>query len=208
MSSNNKVTHIHDFRIPRLFPRRPKLHIQKFRYCDETHGAILNALLARVDKPNDLSVVLSQDFDRFRALMEKCDLGPRGRRYRETDMPTIRRCVDWVRAQALQHGALISTPNGLIRASGISFRNDEEATKWLDAMIIGRVQTRVSPWQHQDISTVQSLPAMETLYLSEEKSEEKSGYESYYESVQPTETSELLPDIFLSFKVPFTNPLF
>ncbi|RSL62701.1 hypothetical protein CEP53_004682 [Fusarium sp. AF-6] len=106
--------------------------------------------------------------------MEKCDLGPRGRRYRETNMPTIRRCVDWVRAQALQHGALISTPNGLVRASGISFGNDEEATKWLDAKIIGRVQARVSPWQHQGTSTVQSLPALETLSLSEEKSYDES----------------------------------
>ncbi|RSL54912.1 hypothetical protein CEP54_009615 [Fusarium duplospermum] len=172
MSPNSKLAHIHEFRIPRLFARRQKLHTRKFRYCDETHGAILNALLARADKPNDISVVLSQDFDRFRALMEKCNLGPRGRGYRKTNLPTIRRCIDWVRAQALQYGALVETPDGLVRPSGISFRNDEEATEWLDTKIIGRVQYCVSPSQHENISPVPSPPALETLSLSDDTSDD------------------------------------
>jgi hypothetical protein len=173
MSPDDKVVEINDFQIPRLFERRPKTNKRQFRYCDETHGAILNALLDRADGPNDLDAVLSQGFNRFQILMEKCNLGPRGRGYKKTTLPTIRRCVDWVRAQALLHGALISTPNGLVRVPGHSFKTDTEATEWLEAKITARARPRVSkrsrslPCQHQPTSPAESLPALETLSLSD-----------------------------------------
>lgn len=174
MSSPKDTIETHDFKIPRLFKERPKTNRRQFRYCDETHGAILNTLLDRADEANDLDAVLSQGFDEFQILMEKCNLGPRGRGYRKTTLPAIRRCVDWVRAQALLHGALISTPNGLARVPGHSFETDAEATVWLEAKITARARPPVSkisrnlPCQHQPTSPVQPLPVLEALSLSDD----------------------------------------
>lgn len=154
MAPNRKLAQIKDFPIPRLSDRRTKADKRRFQYCDEAHGAFLNALLDKADEPNNLGVVLNQGFNKFQILMEKCNLGPRSRRYK--NLPKIRRCVDWVRAQAIKHGALISEQNRLVR--GQSFESDAEATGWLEANLRGR---------RQPTSLDQSLPALDTLSLAD-----------------------------------------
>lgn len=170
MLLNTERPHIDDFPIPRIFATSPRNSRRQRRYCDETHGAILNALLDRADESNDIDVVLGRDFNRFQDLIRRCNLGPRG--YKRMTMPAIRRCIDWVRAKALQYGAVISTPNGLIRVPGHSFSTDADAAEWLEANIRGRVRPHVSTrprWQRQATSPAQSLPPLEALSLSDDE---------------------------------------
>ncbi|EEU44953.1 uncharacterized protein NECHADRAFT_85219 [Fusarium vanettenii 77-13-4] len=159
MAPNKKPAHIKVFPIPRLSDTRTETNGRRFQYCDETHGAILNALLDKADEPNNLGVVLNQGFDKFHILMQKCNLGPRDRWHRKTT--AIRDCVDWVRARAREHGALIFEQNRWVR--GRSFKSDAEATEWLDTKISGRARPT---------SLNQSLPALDTLSLADSEPDE------------------------------------
>lgn len=168
MAPNKKPAHIKVFPIPRLSDTRTETNGRQFQYCDETHGAILNALLDKADEPNNLGVVVKQDFNKFQILMQKCNLGPRDRWHRKPAMFTIRDCVDWVRARAREHGALISEQNRWVR--GRSFKSDAEATEWLD--------TKISE------SPSQSLPALDTLSLADSEPDVSwFTYHDYFEDL-------------------------
>ncbi|KAM0433865.1 hypothetical protein ACHAPT_003808 [Fusarium lateritium] len=166
---------IYEYPIP-CVGARPEIKARRqVRFCKETYGAILNALLDRADSApvlNNINEIYKYDTKRFRALVKKCNTHRNG--YGKVALPALRRCINWIRAQALQHGAMISAPNGLARASGCYFRSDAEAGEWLDFKV--KEQSRPDPANgardlHRQPATPSptlSLPLLEALSLSDD----------------------------------------